>query len=184
MKEIVLAMFMAGYITSDQLSTGLDIAISVEKVSVMRSIDDVGRCNPELRPVVTDHRFIKFMSRWLKPMLISLAYAESKFKFKRGLYDRDDIGYFQINRRYWDVDNVREILCYHISTEKAYYDPYIGAQVAARILIYNIAMYMRINGRGHAVWRYALSYRNLSNDHPISYIKNVQKILFKYDNMK
>jgi len=176
---IVLSLFLAGHLSTGQLKTGLTVARAVEKVDVQAVVQDIKRCNPDLARVIPE----KFLVRNLKPMLLAIAYAESKFKYLKGRANKNDYGYFQINTKVWNRQTVKEHLCYTVKSEKYYFDPYFGAQVAARILAYNISRYILLKGYGHPAWKYALTYHNFHLNPGRSYKKDVKLVLWRFRNV-
>ncbi len=173
--EILLSFFLAGIINFEQFKTGQEIVYAIETVNYDEAVNDVCYANDELCPIPDDFK------KWYKVMLFSIAYAESKFKYNEGLYDKNDIGYFQINIKIWNKENVEKYLNFD------YYDPYIlkhdielQTELALRILLYNIAVKIKQDGYQKSIYHYTLLYNRLNYYHvPESYKRNIKKVLWR-----
>ena len=176
---ILLSLFLAGVINVEQFKTGQKIVNAINSVNYDEAVNDICYANNDLCNIVRGYK--NDFRKWYKQMLFSIAYAESKFKYNEGLYDKDDIGYFQINTKIWTKEKAKKYLNFDYYDETILkYDINLQANMALRILLYNIAVKIRQHGRQKSIYKYTLLYHKL-NHHviPESYKNDIKKILWR-----
>lgn len=99
---------------------------------------------------------VKILSNWsnygyfkthYKDMLKTIANNESDFTHKIGLYDKNDISYFQINiaSHLWNIKKLRNFTKLNIDKKILLDNVKVAGFVALHILIYNSAIYVNYN---------------------------------------
>ena len=173
---ILISLFLSGEIDIKQYKTGRKILKTIYQVDYDKAVNDVCKANKDLCKYIHED-----FRKWYKRMLFSIAYAESKFKYIEGIYDKDDIGYFQINVRYWTRERARKYLNFdYFHRNLLKYNIRLQTELALRIMLYNIAVKIRKDGYQKSIYHYTLLYHRLNhNQVPYSYKKSVQKILWR-----
>ena len=176
---LLLSLFFAGVINVEQFKNGYKIVTAIDDVSYDEAVNDICYANNHLCPIL--ETYYDDFKKWYKVMLFSIAYAESKFKYTKGLHSHHDIGFFQINVKLWNKENTYK----HLNFE--YYNIYIlendillQTELALRILLYNIAVTLRKSGNLKSIYQYTLLYHRLDYwNAPESYKRDLKKILWR-----
>jgi len=144
-----------------------------------KAILDICHSNQSYCKILTDKQINSYLRKYYKIVLYTIAHVESNFKYKQGKYDKDDISYFQINKRVW---NRKELKKYNInySYYEIQYDIRKASEVALRIWLINIAHYINTYHKyPKSLAEYIALYHKPTKISK-NYVQKVRKVVYKY----
>ena len=151
----------------------------VKDIDFDRAIIDICIANEIYCRVLTDKRINSYLRKYYKPALMSIAHIESNFKYKQGIYDKDDISYFQINKRVWNRKLLKK---YNMNYPywKIKHDLKVATIVALKIWLINISQYIiKTKKYPKSLPEYISLYHRVKKIDKY-YKRKVRKVVYKY----
>jgi hypothetical protein len=154
----------------------------INQVSFEKAVDDVCNYNKNYCFILKDKNINSYLRKYYKTGLYTIAYIESKFKYKQGFYNKNDISIFQINTYYWNREQLNKLNVKY-SYNQIKHNNYAAAYTALRIWLVNISRYIYVYRKyPKSLAEYIALYHRVENIDR-HYTRKARKVVYKFLNL-
>lgn len=154
---------------------------AINKLSIDKAVNDICEVDKQSCKILRDKNIYSYLKRYYKTGLYTIAYVESKFVYTQGIYDKDDVSFFQINKRIWTIRKLWNIGVYY-TYDEIMHDVDKSSETALKIWLVNIARYVRIYKKHpRSLAEYISLYHRIDKIDKY-YTKKVRKVVYTFLN--
>ena len=139
-KLLLICVFLLSYFLNSFANEEVEknIIKAINLVDFDKAVLDVCNFNYKYCEILTDEKVYYNLKGNYRLILYVISKVESNFKYKDGIYDKDDISYYQINKRIWNKELLKKLnVGYPYNVIK--HDYYKSTEVALRIWLVNFS---------------------------------------------
>ena len=155
----------------------------IDNINIENYISDVCIAYPQYCYILTDPIILGYIKKYHKAALKAIIEHESwGFRFKRGVFDEDDVCYMMVNLYYWPIKYIRRLNVDVNSEEDLINNLEICIEVGTKIWLVNVGLYIHKTRKyPRNLAEYAALYHN-----PLKikryYVRKIKKKIYKYLN--
>lgn len=139
----------------------------------------------KIRNILESKYFSNYLAKYYKTAVYTIfIYESGNFQHNQGIYDKDDMGYCQVNRRYWTlemINNTFKLSKRITSWHQFKNDMQAQVEVCSLVWLYRIGVYLNNSKRKPPVnlVDYIALYHSFSSRSRAKYKKMVSDIFWK-----